>query len=477
MAANDDFETAWESAHRQIRTIRAGEGPYAGMLVSSGERRAVLVELEPQGAPIDWRFAGAEHVAAPLDIARRRDGHAALLPWCRTRMDVFLAQRRDGAPLEPGETTNLAASMLRGVREIVERADHDLPGEWWLGYDGRPLCVPGGSHPALTGAGELIRRLADDSTDRSLRRMLGEIADALRTDAPGALRAQRWERDLFEFASPRALHVRMGPEDDEPGSVSTHRAVGPQTRLRERRGVWSGTVEMLRSAGQTGHGSARDGANVRARIGGAATRRWPRTEARGELDARAAKASERSSSGPGRRRLLLVGTSAATAVIAIGVLWPSAEEPRSGAVAAALEPAAETPSPPDAAGTETPSPVASTAPDETGEVGAEPQPTPSTSARETPEPVAAVIGLIESMDACAEGSGSECPDAIAEGSSVRPEQVLRAEDAGAPVLVDDYGDLAVVRIGAQDERAQMMVLIRIDDEWLVRDVYDVADQP
>lgn len=55
--------------------------------------------------------------------------------------------------------------------------------------------------------------------------------------------------------------------------------------------------------------------------------------------------------------------------------------------------------------------------------------------------------------------------------------------------MDEYGDVAVVRLrtsgvddGEGDAEGQgsdqtIVVLIRTEEKWLVRDVYDVADQP
>lgn len=83
-----------------------------------------------------------------------------------------------------------------------------------------------------------------------------------------------------------------------------------------------------------------------------------------------------------------------------------------------------------------------------------------------------------------------CADAVAEGSAGVVD-ALGARGEGAPTveLVDEYGDVAVIRLGSADglpeggdEQAapaaeQMMVLVRQNDKWLVRDVYGVADQP
>ena len=44
--------------------------------------------------------------------------------------------------------------------------------------------------------------------------------------------------------------------------------------------------------------------------------------------------------------------------------------------------------------------------------------------------------------------------------------------------MEDYGDVSVLRLGPSGERGeQMLVLVRQEDGWLGRDLYDVADQP
>ncbi|QEA30630.1 hypothetical protein FGL91_14655 [Microbacterium sp. CBA3102] len=63
---------------------------------------------------------------------------------------------------------------------------------------------------------------------------------------------------------------------------------------------------------------------------------------------------------------------------------------------------------------------------------------------------------------------------------------LDAATDGTPTfeLVDEYGDIAVVRVAVDAEADAantsgrlIMVLLRTQEKWLVRDVYDVADQP
>ena len=105
---------------------------------------------------------------------------------------------------------------------------------------------------------------------------------------------------------------------------------------------------------------------------------------------------------------------------------------------------------------------------------------------------------------CADTGDAVCAEAVADGSS----DVIAAlvgdgsdigygGDAGAAggadsssvELVDEYGDAAVVRFtprengnadtpgDAEPGDGQILVLVRINEKWLVRDVYDVADQP
>jgi len=46
-------------------------------------------------------------------------------------------------------------------------------------------------------------------------------------------------------------------------------------------------------------------------------------------------------------------------------------------------------------------------------------------------------------------------------------------------LLDDFGDMAVLRVDANGGRsaAQLVVVVRVDEKWLLRDVHDVAQQP
>jgi len=58
-----------------------------------------------------------------------------------------------------------------------------------------------------------------------------------------------------------------------------------------------------------------------------------------------------------------------------------------------------------------------------------------------------------------------------------PSGVVAEPRARTVTLLDEYGGVAVFRVEADDRPAQILVLVSDDGKWLVRDVYDVADQP
>ena len=117
------------------------------------------------------------------------------------------------------------------------------------------------------------------------------------------------------------------------------------------------------------------------------------------------------------------------------------------------------------------------------ETAGAPSPTPAAEDLGTSTPasdetaVTAAASLLIGAASCAEAGASSCPDVIAEGSTV--DVVELGEIAGSePAItpVDEYGDVAVIR--AESSTApRILVLVRMNEKWLVRDVYDVADQP
>ncbi|MGM1016408.1 MAG: hypothetical protein ACQEW8_02580 [Actinomycetota bacterium] len=446
-------------AHRLVRVLGEHEGPFAGALVTRGSDVAVAADADEYAGWASWAFAGAEHVAGPLDVARRHDGHDVLLPWCTERVSVFLGRRRSsGDALTSGEVATLGASLLRGVREIGTRPS---AGEWWLADDGRPLFVFAGGSSVRDSAATLIEALIADVTDRALRRVLGEIEAGLRQPRVGAGEEERWERELFEIAAPRPL--RTAP---------VHEA----TRNRRSQPDWSDVMVPRREAVHTRGQrvsertsrlrAVRDTAWAIVHHGRDAARSWRMRRSDRAAAPQTSGASDRSARRVvprSRRRSLIVAGAAAAIVLCVGVLWPQDGPSEADAVAANTRSAPATPVP--------------TADPET----ASPSATPSVEGTEDDAegPVSLTPRLLVEISACMRAGDDVCESAVAAGSArVLDGRGLTDEALSVSAeLLDDYGDLAVVSVQSDDGARRIVVLVRQEQNWLVRDIYDAADQP
>ncbi len=487
-------------AHRVVRTLDGAEGPFAGALVTAGDGVAVRVDAAALSGWVGWRHAGAEHVAAPIDVVRRRGGHDVLLPWCTDRVLGFLVRRAAaGAALTPGECSTLVISLLRGLQEVGEGPEETRSGEWWVTDGGRPVFVLGQGADAREGVGAILGRLREHTPDKVVRRVLESIGRGVEKTAaqprlPVKLLAS-WEQELLTVAAPEPLDLALHPPErarevaraiaSQDVRVSAGRAEAPRSAeiprdRRHLRGERSRSRDDTRSA----HPVRAVGAFVRV-LGGMV---------RGRAGSVPSDASSRSTEAGGRgsieasrrRRVLIIAGAAASVVLAAGLLWPSGGD--SGEAAdveggpASPEPSAvslsETGSESEGAA-DTRRPVGSAdADEETSE--------PDELAPSEADPATVAAVLLDAIDGCRAQGDALCREAVAEGAT----GVMAALDAakdGTPTfeLVDEYGDVAVVRVkvgGEGDEETGtsghlIVVLLRTPEEWLVRDVYDVADQP
>lgn len=443
-------------AHRVIRRLDESAA-LPGDLVSDGERQRVSADAGELDEAL-WRFSGAEHVAGVRDMVRTRDGQAALLPWCADSLDTLLARRTAAErPLLTGEIVTLVGSLLRGVIEV---AGHEVRGRWWLDDEARPLFVPGEGMSCASASVELIERLRQDCTDRALERVLRRISDAA-ADHRVVLRSlDEWERELTELAAPRPIDVSVyAPELVR--ELPVHRAHLPldAERIQDR--------PPLRARLEAGSGrllerlSAMRMRMTRGRAG----------------DERAGEHGQGGARTP-RRRMLLVGAAVAGVVLVGGLLWPTGSEDSSAtdAIAVRTEPEADAATPaaasdPPAKGEEKTSTVEVTPGDDSG--------SSSDSAPADGSIEGAVADLLDLIDGCRADEDAECTGAVVIGAGGGVLERLGPDSATRSLsLIEDYGDIAVVRLGRTQERGeQMIVVVRQNDEWLARDVYDVADQP
>lgn len=443
-------------AHRAVRRLAGTESPFVGALVTDGERQQVSLDAVTLDSAL-WEFAGAEHVAGVRDIMAGAADQRVLLPWCVEPVDVFLARRAGaGSALVPGEIVTLVGSLLRGV---VEVGGHPVTGRWWLDDRARPLFAPGEGASCAAAAGALVETVRVGCGDRALERVLGRICAGLADHRAVAHSIEEWEGELTELAAPRALEREVrAPE--RVRDIPVHRAVlerdlgggDDSSRLRERvRERWTVLAQRVRWT------------VLAQRV----SDRVPRRPLRGvRSPASGSGMAKGHAARPPRRRMLLIGVGAAALVLAGGMLWPSAGEKPTAPHAVAAE---RTASP---AATASAVPSAETSAAETAAAPEEPDSDGSELAREASR-------LLAIIDGCRKHDDAACASAVVDGGGAAVLERLGA-DAGerATSLIEDYGDVAVIRVArTASQGEQVLVMVQGKDGWLVRDVYDVADQP
>ncbi|MEU4015672.1 hypothetical protein AB0E56_10435 [Microbacterium sp. NPDC028030] len=473
-------------AHRLVRMLDASEGPFAGALVTCGGTVAVRRDADDLAGWAGWRFAGSEHIAAPTDVIRRAGGHEVLLPWCTERVSAFVVRRTAAdAPLTPGESTTLVISMLRGLDEIGVGVEGVRGGEWWLTDGGRPVFVFGTGTDARAGAEEIVARLAEHSFDKVMVRALGVVERALQSSA-GQPRVPRklleaGELELLNVAAPQPLDLgRRAPEapTEVAHALRPREQTSPRAELRRRSGTGATT-------GSLGRGALALQAGVGAVVA--------RAEELFRFAWRSRRASQKAGTGPAdmrrgrRRRSMIIAGTAAAAVLVGGLLWPTGgaegapSDASHRAAADTRSGAADTAGHPDGARADQSDAGAGTSEDSA--VATLPVASPT-----DPSPEIAAAALLETIAGCRAREDETCADGVAAGAQGVVAALGAAADAAPGIeLVDEYGDVAVVRLvvdpsaegnaDADTAGRLMVVLIRAEEKWLVRDVYDVADQP
>ncbi|MFD5225559.1 hypothetical protein ACFWHT_08060 [Microbacterium sp. NPDC058342] len=447
----DEGHALTPGAHRSIRRLDAQEAALAGELVTDGDRRRVRIRAAAVPDAL-WEFAGAEHVAGVRDLVRTADGQDALLPWCTDPLETFLARRSAAdRPLSSGEIVTLAGSLLRGVAEVGALR---TTGRWWLDDDARPLFVPGEGRACAAAANEILERVRHGCADRTLERLLGRMTDAAEDHRVVVRALDEWERELTELAAPRPLE-REDFAAERVSSIPVHRARLPEdaANLADRPGLRARAVAAWQRL--TAHVSEGPGlGSLRRIMPGRGVRRRRDTAARAP-----------------RGRMLVLGAAVAGLVLVGGLLWPGGDE---GSVA--TEPSSQHP---ERVAAEPASPPASSAAAARETGSAEPVPPPAAGDGSGADPVSTATRLLSLLERCREDADEDCAEAVVPGAGAAVLERTAPDGAERAVtLIDDYGDVAVLRLAATDGGVdQMLVLVRHDDRWLVRDVYDVADQP
>lgn len=437
-----------------LRTLRTGDAPYPGDL-RAGHPPTVWVPLD-QLPPELWHVREGEHVLTAVDIARTDTGQAALIPHCPERLSAALA--RGPFPLSPGGVVTVAVSMLRGAAEAGRCGIAD--GVWWVDAAGRPVLAATGQTSWRDETLGLLTELAEGAVE-PLRQALRDAADLVSAQQPPARRILAVEDALFAAAEPAPLRDDDGsrsPMDppprraaslrprDEDGGTQASDVAGWSTGLMD--GEVLGRLRI--AAADIVAAAARGVGSMRSRGGPRAARAEGRTDGRDRARARS------------RRAPILTAMAVAIAVVAVGLWWPSGEESSDAAVPSAGA-----------------APTSSSAPESTsGAPAAAPRSSASLPTRSSDVDDARVEGILRALASCTTAADLGC-DGVLEDATAPPPVGVVADGAVARTvdLLDEYGGVSVYRVAADGLPAQILVLVDVNGRWLVRDVYDVADQP
>lgn len=438
-----------------LRTVREG-APWPGTIVRHDDGRSALhVDTDLLEGTAVWHAAPDGHILAPIEVVRTASGHEAVFALCRGRLDHILRERCDAhAPPSAGECVTIAVSTLRGAAEAGAAAC----GQWWVTDEGRPVLALGGTAPVADASRDILTLMCAEAQD-ALAKALQRAAAALEAPSPEAF--ARAEDALFAAADPEPLVTALpAPALALSVSVTARAAEGPGGALR-------GAVERhidAEIADQVAHA----GDELRRRWQQHREHRMARRAARRStrpVRARPVPAGAAASGRAGRLRPLLAGCVIAGTVLIGGLMWPSGDDS-----ATTAEPTA------------TPAPGSSDAgvPDTgmaDGAAGPAAEPPPAAAPPGAGDLVAVAQALLAAAAACVDDG---CLDAVRE-SPGRPviDGVLALAPAERQVaLVDDYGGVAVLRVSAEGIAPdRLMVIVDAGQKWLIRDAYDVADQP
>ncbi|WP_243074864.1 hypothetical protein [Microbacterium sp. SS28] len=427
-------------AYRIIRRLDStAETPWPGVLAhSEASGTVLLVEAESLGdAWPGWIAPADGHLLVPLDLVRHRDGHYAAMAPCSERLADFL-RRREDAPLSDGERLTLAVSMLRGSCASTGLPEGlDSRGEWWLSEGGMPVfAFVDAGRPLGELTSELVHVVADAASG-ALAATLAEITESISDGTRLARNLPRLEAQLFETAAPEPLATTVLT----PRRARAARIDGPTAGSRE---TFADEPEETRTIlGRLARHVDADLADAFSQATTAVWRRFTRVRT------------------PQRRRPIVVASLAAGVIVAGGMLWPAGGP-------ATAEPAASATVEWSATPAQTPAPV---------EPPAEADPATTDAAPAGLEGV--LDALLVARAACAQDDA--CLAGIIEepGKPIAAGPVDTAPMRRRITLIDDFGGAAVLRVTSVDEAggAQLVVIVLRDDEWLIRDVMDVADQP
>ncbi len=415
-----------------LRELAIGDAPFAGTL-RAGDPPQLWTDAASFAASAAWAAVAADHLLTAQDSARTDEGTWVVLPHCPVRLTDVVER---GGCRSAGAITTVIVSALRGAAQADALDAED--GRWWVTAEGRPVLALTGTSSWREETRALLERIAVDAEEAQaelIHRVLATIDDARLLRREG----EALEDEIFREAAAAPLDLATPAEPMTPAADPLRRsAVARDTRGV---GLLADIVERVvdGAIADRMRGAAASAGALIARI------RFRRSTAPTQ-----ARTVERPRTG---RRAIAVAAAAAAAVIIVGVLWPAEEG----------DPVETAPrSSPAQASTQASTPGAA----QPAQAEASPAPTP------TGDPLHAGAALIALLAEC---DDDDCRTSRWEApASAQP--IAAASEEYEIDLVDEYGGVAALRVTGQD-RTQIVVIVRQNDEWLVREVYDLADQP
>ncbi len=410
-----------------LRELGPGDAPFPGTL-RGGEVPTVWVDAAAFESSPAWRAADAEHVLRPLDLAQGEDGLQVLLPHCPVRVEAILGPEE----LSDGAAVTFAVSALRGALE-ADRLDAPI-GSWWVTSDGRPVLALTGSTPWRDETVAMIHEVADHARP--------QLADIL-------------HRTAATISDPRLLVRESADIEGELFGVAAAEPL-PTAAV---------SAEVASVAGRR-PSPPRDVGGARGRLLHEVVARFVDRELARRLRAtvvpvrrrgrRGRSASPRpAATARSRRRLWIPAAAAAVAVMVVGLSWPTDGEAPAEASDTRTASASDAGKRVESDGTGTSE--SSVTPAASADVG-------------PPELIAATRALLDDGATCED----RCDAVWEDAGAWRP--VEAAAGAYRLEIVDEYGGVAAVRVSGA-ERTQVVVVVESDERWLIRDVYDVAQEP
>lgn len=423
-----------------LRRLAAGDAPYPGDLVA-GDPPVVWTSGALWRDDRCWDASEADHLLAPVDLGQSDDGPLVAVPHCPYRLGDWLDRR---TRLGDGEIVTLGVSILRGSTSAQMRGVER--GEWWVTSDGRPVLAGVGTEDWRQTTREMVAHIVARAPSH-LAEVVSDVSGAIAS--PGSASAiEELEARLFAGA--------------EPAPLATEFVSLPARHLAAR-------ADLTRSEGALEHGRRLPPA-LHGFVDHPIVERLNRLLTRSDhpRSTHSERARPRTRARTSRRPLLVAAV-VMTAVLVIGVSWPDGDTAADGGTGPADVPRGQASSSPPT------SPPRSATNDDATEERTDVAPTSDASEERTSTLAHTASQLIETYATCAPTCGA---GVVEDSHDTFPSGVTDAPGADrTTTVVERYGGVAVLRVEAPAHAAQYAVIVRSNDSWLVRDVFDVADQP